>query len=95
MDIGKEKEKIERERKRLQEKEKFLKEKERRKRIERAKEIGKIAVKTEIDAMEKDLLLGAFLEIGERIGDENSVSSWRKKAEDFLGSLERTEESAC
>lgn len=90
MSLELEKEKLEKKKKQLLLKEKLIKEKERQVRARRLIEIGKLAGKAEIDRLDEEVILGAFLEIAENLKEKNNLEKWKKKAKAFL---ENTEES--
>jgi hypothetical protein len=88
--IDKEKEKI-----RLKEKE--LKEREKKIRAKKFIEIGRLAFRVDIDTLDEDALLGAFIEISEKINDK-SINAWKKKSEELRKkqeTSERTPLSVC
>ncbi len=78
------KKKIEIQKKKIQLKEKLLKEKEKQRKFRRVSEIVEIAFKTSLDEVDDDVLLGAFLEISERINDPHAVQTWKKIGEAHL-----------
>lgn len=65
-------------------KEKLLKESEKKKRIKKFSEVGRIAFKADIDQIDKNMLLGAFLEISERVKKGEGLENWKKKAQEFF-----------
>lgn len=81
----------------LLERERLLKErgKERQKkqRVKQSIEIGKLACKANIDAIDKDVLLGAFLEISERAQKSDHVEKWKADAVSFIQSSSSTQEA--
>lgn len=83
-DLEAQREKIERERERVKIKEKILKEKEKRRQVRRFTEVGRIAAKAKIESIEDRVLLGAFLDISERLEQNSCLDSWKRKAENFL-----------
>jgi hypothetical protein len=67
--------------------EKLIKEKEKqkdeKKKIKLSIEIGNLARKANIDKLDKQILLGAFIEISKKIQNNESVEIWKKNAEIF------------
>src|SRR5437016_4547185 len=68
----------------LNKKKKELAEKRKRFQAKRFEEIGRLAIEANIDEMEHDLILGAFLSISEKKNDESSRLKWKNTAEKFL-----------
>lgn len=65
-------------------KEKLIKEKERQVRARRLVEIGKLAGKAEIDRLDEEVILRAFLEIAENLKEKkNNLEKWKKKQKSF------------
>ena len=91
--IDAEKEKLEMMKKKIQLQEKILKEKEKRQRALRFEEIGRIAVKANIDSLDENTILGAFLEISEKINERKTIEDWKRRAEKFLTVAEKTDDS--
>jgi len=89
--IKDEKQKIEMKKKKLLLKEKLLKEKEKQAQARRLTEIGKLARKAQIDHLDEESLLGAFLDIAERHQEQKDLENWKQKAKAFL---ENTTEGA-
>jgi hypothetical protein len=73
-------------------KEKLLKEKERHRKFKRVSEIVEAAFKMNLDQFEDTILLGAFLEISEKIQDPQSIEKWKKMASHHLKSQEEKPE---
>lgn len=77
--------KLEEKKKELEIKKKTLEEKERRKNYKRKEkryiEIGKLAEKANIFNFEKDVLLGAFLEISEKSNSDEQINRWKERVE--------------
>ena len=70
---------------RLQRQEILMQIKERKARTRHLIEIGSIASKSKIDHLSKEMLLGAFLSLGEQIDkDSNIVFQWERKGKDLL-----------
>ncbi len=82
--------KIEQEKEKIRLKEKLFKEKEKQKRSKRFSEIGRIASKVDIDLLDDDVLLGAFIEISEKIKDNQISNQWKEKASTFLKTQDET-----
>ena len=79
--LEEEKKKIEQQKKRVQLKEKLLKQKESQQKSRRISEIIEVAFKTQIHQLDDMVLLGAFLEIADKIHDEGTLNAWRKAGE--------------
>lgn len=90
-DIEEEKRKLAIKKEKIQIREKLLREKERKKRARRFEEIGKMAFKTNIDTIEKDALVGAFIEIYEQQKDDATRERWKRKSEEFAKKEEKTD----
>ena len=75
--------KIEEDKQRLFLKEKILKDQEKKKRAVRFSEIGRLAYKADIDQLDNDILLGAFLEMSNNI-NEAQTEKWKRNAELFI-----------
>ena len=82
--IKDEKQKIELKKKKLLLKEKFIREKEKQAQARKLTDIGKLARKAEIDHLDEETLLGAFLDIAERHYEQKSLVNWKEKAKAFL-----------
>ncbi len=82
--LDKQREKLENEKQKILIKEKLFREKEKKKRVKQFYEIGGIAFKANIDRMDKETMLGAFLEISERLQKNSDQESWKIKANQFL-----------
>lgn len=76
--------KIEAEKEKIRLKEKLIKEHEKRQRSKNFVEIGRIAGKAGIDSLDKEILLGAFIEIAQNYQDEKYKTAWKEKAINFL-----------
>ena len=83
-DIEKKLEKIAVEKSRLAQKEMLLRKKNEKKEIGRFIEVGRLAAQAGILTLNRETLLGAFLEISSRIADEQLLSSWKKAGEKTL-----------
>lgn len=70
------KHKVERKKNNLKQLEAYLKERERIARTSKLIEIGKLIVKSGLDELENDVLLGLLLEIKERAVDAKTMQSW-------------------
>ncbi len=68
------------------------KQKEQKKKLKRKIEIGELASKAKIDRIDTTILYGAFLEIADRISDENNINEWKKYAEAHKQNTEPVEE---
>lgn len=90
MSLELEKEKLEKKKKQLLLKEKLIKEKERQVRARRLVEIGKLAGKAEIDHLDEQVILGAFLEIAENLKEKRNLENWKQKAKAFLENAEES-----
>lgn len=62
---------------------KILLEKEKKKRIAKFNSIGRLAFRANIDTLDEDALLGAFLEIAERMQQPENVQAWQAHAQAF------------
>lgn len=76
-------EKIERDKEKLRLKEKLVKLKEQKKRAKEFIEIGRIASRVDIDRLDCDVLLGAFIEISQRSQDPEVRAIWKQNAATF------------
>lgn len=85
--IVKEKERLNKKLECLKEQEKKLLEKEKMIQRNRYIEIGKLAYKAKIGSLDEKLLLGAFLEISQKMKTDSHQKSWEKLAEDFQKNL--------
>lgn len=79
-----EKEKLAQKFAKLEMKEKLIKEKERKLRTKRLIELGSIITSAGLDDLEKEILLGAFLEIKNLSGKDGKINDWREKGKGFL-----------
>lgn len=82
--IKDEKLKIEQRKKKFLLKEKLIREKEKQVRARRLSEIGKLVGKAGIDGLDDEILLGAFLDIAEKYGEQKNLDGWKEKAKVFL-----------
>ncbi|MFI5343902.1 MAG: hypothetical protein ACHQUC_06750 [Chlamydiales bacterium] len=64
-------------------KEKMLVMKEKKKRVKQFSEIGKLAFDSNIDQLEHEILLGAFLEIASQVTEKSKIDHWRNLARKF------------
>ncbi len=91
--IKKEKIALEKKKKQLQLKQRLIKEKEKQAQVRKFSEIGKLAHQANIDLLDEQALLGAFLEIEERNLEQKHLAHWREKAKNFLdASSEKTQD---
>lgn len=82
--VLKSKKSLEEKRVELQNKAKLLKEQERRSNEKMMKEIGRIALSAQIEHLDKDVLLGAFLEIADKYKDNTAQKElWKQKSLQF------------
>lgn len=77
------KSKLEEDKEKIRIRERQLKEKEKRIRAKRFVDIGRMAFNLDIDALEHEVLFGAFLEIVDKSKDKAKVAEWKKRAEAF------------
>lgn len=68
----------------LEMKEKLIKEKERKLRTKRLIELGSIITSAGLDDLEKEILLGALLEIKNLSDKDEKINDWRVKGKEFL-----------
>ena len=80
VDLEEEKKKVELQKKKIQLKEKLIREQEKRRKFKRISEIVEIAFKMNLDQVEDAVLMGAFLEISEKIQDPKMIVEWKKMA---------------
>lgn len=64
---------------------KMLLAKEKKKRASKFSDIGRLAYQANIDQIDEQALLGAFIEIAENINEEK-LNNWKKNAESFFQS---------
>lgn len=76
-------EELQRKKDKIQLQEKILQEKARQKRARRFIEVGKLAYKANIDEMDPEALLGAFLEIAELMEDQAKLTYWSKRGREL------------
>lgn len=91
--IEAEKQKLDEKKKKIVLQERILKEKEKKQRALRFEEIGRIAVKANIDILDEHTILGAFLEISDKIKENNSIDTWKVRAEKFLQVIAKADDS--
>lgn len=78
--IDEAKKRLENEKEKIRLKEKLIRDRERKMRAKRFQEIGRLAHKAEIDLLDSDALLGAFLEIQSRKANKSDIAGWKEKA---------------
>ena len=88
------KKKIEIQKKKIHLKEKIIKEQEKQKKFKRLSEIIGIAIKANIDQYDEKILLGAFLEIANKMHNEETIREWRKMGELYLQEQDEKSEVA-
>lgn len=66
---------------RIEHKEKLIREKERKKKVRRFIEIGNIASRFGMDALDDPALIGAFAEMEERSKNPAIMDEWKKRSE--------------
>jgi len=86
-------EKIEEKKKKLQLKEKIIKEKDRRKQKAIFSEIGAIANKAGIDTLDPEILLGAFIDISEKLHDESNILKWKENIKKIASVFDKDQQS--
>lgn len=79
LDLEEEKKKLALKKSRIEAKEKRLKEKERKVRTRRLIELGGLVSKAGIEELNNNALLGALLDIKERLKQESTVKKWKDK----------------
>ncbi len=84
IELEKKKETLKLKKSRIEHQERLLKLKERKNRTRLLIEIGGVASKAEIDHLNTNTLLGAFLEIKEKEKDEGTIKGWTKKGAEAL-----------
>lgn len=82
--LEKEKQKLEEQKKKFLVQEAIIKEKEKKLQFKRAIEIGKLAIKANLDKCDSKALLGAFLEIANQLKNSNQTKIWEERASGFL-----------
>jgi hypothetical protein len=70
-------------------------EKEKRIRIKKSIEIGKLACKANIDLIDSQALLGAFLELAHRASEAKNIEKWQQAAKDFLHKSQFEQQTLC
>jgi len=84
LDLEEEKKKLALKKSRIEAKEKRLKEKERKVRTRRLIELGGLVSKAGVEELNNNALLGALLDIKEKLKEESTVKKWKDKgAADF------------
>ena len=73
------KKKIELQKQKLQIREKMVKEKEKQRRFKRISHLVEIALKAGLDQLDDDTLMGAFLEIVDKISNDAVIKEWKKR----------------
>lgn len=68
----------------IQMQEKLLKEQEKKKRAARFAEIGRLANAANIDHFDQTTLLGAFIELAEKLQNDSAKEKYTKNGHDFL-----------
>lgn len=91
VDIDQEKLKIEIQKKKLLVKEKIIKEREKQKLTKRFTEVGRIANQANIHDLDKEILLGAFVEISTRYQDKDALSKWKVLAKEHQKKFDNRE----
>ncbi|NGX50954.1 MAG: hypothetical protein K1060chlam2_00807 [Chlamydiae bacterium] len=79
--LEEEKEKLALKKSRLEMKEKLLKKKERKRRTRRLIELGGLVVKSGIEELNNNALLGALLELKEKAKEDTTVKMWKNKGD--------------
>ena len=79
LDLEEEKKKLALKKSRIEAKEKRLKEKERNVRTRRLIELGGLVSKAGIEELNNNALLGALLDIKEKLKEESTVKKWKDK----------------
>lgn len=79
LDLEEEKQKLALKKSRIEAKEKRLKEKERKVRTRRLIELGGLVSKAGIEELNNNALLGALLDIKEKLKEESAVKKWKDK----------------
>jgi len=79
LDLEEEKKKLALKKSRIEAKEKRLKEKERKVQTRRLIELGGLISKAGVEELNNNALLGALLEIKEKIQEQSTVKKWRDK----------------
>lgn len=82
-DLEKKKSKIEEKQKNLLQEKIRLAEKEKKIRDKRFFDIGRLANKANIEHLDNEILLGAFIEISNNSKEESLLKKWKKIAEEF------------
>lgn len=79
LDLEEEKKKLALKKSRIESKEKRLKEKERKVRTRRLIELGGLVSKAGIEELNNNALLGALLDIKEKLKEESTIKKWKDK----------------
>ncbi len=90
--VEEEKKALELKKKKLLIREKMLKEKEKKQKARLFSEIGKLVFRAKIGQMERDAMLGAFLEINENMKIDGNIQAWKERAINFLDEQDRSEQ---
>ena len=91
VDIDEQKKKIEFQKKKLHTKELLLKEKEKQKMVRRFTEVGRIASHANINDLDDETLLGAFIEISKRFHDSDALSKWKSLSKEHQAESQKIE----
>ena len=78
-DLEEQKKKVEVQKQKLQIREKMLREKEKQRKFKRISTLVERAFKANLDQLDDDTLLGAFLEIRDKISNKEIVNEWKKR----------------
>lgn len=79
MDIEEEKKKLSLKKSRIEARERFIKEKERKIRTRKLIELGGIVVKSGVQALNNNQLLGALIQIRNQMSKESNRSKWKEE----------------
>ena len=91
VDIDEVKKKLEIQKKKLLTKERLIKEKEKQKKVRRFTEVGRIASQANINDLDDETLLGAFIEISKRFHDSNALSKWKSLSQEHQAESQKSE----
>ena len=83
-DLVKKLEKLAIDKSRIEQKQALLRKKKEKKEVGKLIEIGKLALQAGILSLDRETLLGAFLDIASRTTDEKTLSNWKKSGEKAL-----------
>ena len=81
--LERQKEKLETSKERLKQREKLIKLREQKEKNKGIYQIGRIAKKASLLDMDREALLGAFLEISERSKNQKDVERWKEQAQSY------------